>query len=91
MTFSDTSAKLKRSLLRRIECHAAFLSALEAIVETRAYLNNAERAAIAAAREKGASWEDVADALGVSRQAVYQRYRHRNGNSPWADARATHV
>ena len=32
----------------------------------------------AKAREQGWSWQDIADALGVSRQAVHQKY-HRGG------------
>ena len=56
------------------------LAALEAVVETRRHLDAVERAAVEAAREKGATWEDIAEALGVSRQAIYQKYRQRNGN-----------
>ncbi len=33
---------------------------------------------VANAREQGWSWQDIADALGVSRQAVHQKY-HRGG------------
>ena len=29
------------------------------------------------AREQGWSWQDIADALGVSRQAVHQKYNRR--------------
>lgn len=29
---------------------------------------------VAKAREQGWSWQDIADALGVSRQAVHQKY-----------------
>ena len=81
MSSADTSGKLKRALLRRLACHRVFpISALEAVVETRRPLDAVERAAVEAAREKGATWEDIAEALGVSRQAIYQKYRQRNGN-----------
>ncbi len=32
---------------------------------------------VANAREQGWSWQDIADALGVSRQAVHQKYQRR--------------
>lgn len=66
-----------RPLLRRLENHEVFpLAALEAIAEARKCLSAIEREAVAKAREMGASWEDVAFALGVSRQTLYQRYRN---------------
>jgi hypothetical protein len=33
-----------------------------------------EAAAVAAAREQGWSWEQIGDALGVSRQSVHAKY-----------------
>jgi len=32
---------------------------------------------VANAREQGWSWQDIAEALGVSRQAVHQKYTRR--------------
>ena len=32
---------------------------------------------VANAREQGWSWQDIAEALGVSRQAVHQKYNRR--------------
>ncbi len=65
----------------RLENHAAFpIAALEAVGEMREVLKEIERTSVQSAREKGASWEDLAIALGVSRQTLYQR--HRNGHKP---------
>ena len=53
------------------------------MVHIRACLNEIEAGAVDSAREKGATWDDLARAMGVTRQAVYQKYRnHRNGDSP---------
>ena len=58
--------------------HEVFpLAALEAVACIRRYLDEVERRAVETARARGATWEDIAEALGVSRQAVYQRFRHR--------------
>jgi transposase-like protein len=51
------------------------LGSLEAITEIRAYLEELERAAIASAREKGATVEDIAAALWLTPQAIYYRFR----------------
>jgi hypothetical protein len=71
---------ISRTLLRRLENYPDFpLNALVTVVELRACLDEIERRAIGAARERGATWEDIADAIGVSRQAIYQKYRnHRD-------------
>jgi CRP-like cAMP-binding protein len=53
------------------------ISALEAITSMRRCLDELEDGAIDAAVEKGATWQMIADALGVSRQAVSQRLRKR--------------
>ena len=49
------------------------VGALGAIRELKDRLERLEYAAIASAREKGASWEDIASALGITRQALQQR------------------
>jgi hypothetical protein len=50
------------------------LGALAGVPRMRAALEDRERALIAAAREEGASWADIATALGLrSRQAAEQR------------------
>lgn len=65
-----------RSLLRRLQSHPDFpLEALEAVVEIRRGLESVERDAVMTARAKGATWDDIAAAIGVTRQAAYQKYR----------------
>jgi transposase-like protein len=49
---------------------------LEAIVEIRAHLDELESEAIKSAREKGATVEDIADAMGLTPQAIYHRLRN---------------
>jgi DNA-directed RNA polymerase specialized sigma24 family protein len=49
------------------------MGALYAIVALRGRLREAELAAVEGARARGANWEDIAAALGVSRQALHQR------------------
>jgi hypothetical protein len=44
----------------------------------RRYFDKAEREGIAFARAGGSTWEQIAEALGQSRQAVWQR-SHRDG------------
>ncbi|MBI1376840.1 MAG: helix-turn-helix domain-containing protein [Frankiales bacterium] len=41
-----------------------------------------EAAQVARARREGWSWQEVADVLGVSRQAVHQRYRSLERGAP---------
>ena len=55
------------------------LAALQAQSELQRCLTELEREAVRKARAMGASWTDVADALGLTRQAVQQRYG--NGDS----------
>lgn len=52
-------------------------AALPAIAELRADLDEVEERAIATARAHGASWSDIAEALGVTRQALQQRVSRR--------------
>ena len=73
---------LSRSTLRKLENAEAFpLIALQAIREIRPELEELEGAAIVRAREMGASLEDIADAMGITRQGVSYRLKHlANGN-----------
>lgn len=64
-----------RTLVRRATNIELALGALSAIQEIRARLRELEAEAVAAARSKGASWQDIADALGISRQALQQRLK----------------
>src|SRR5262249_11503859 len=58
------------------------LKTLEAVREMRRYLADVEREALGAARDRGASVQDIADALGITRQAVYYKLGHREAGRP---------
>lgn len=64
-----------RRLIRRVENENFPLIALTAVREIREYLDEVEDRAIRKARELGASAEDVADALGITRQGAYYKIR----------------
>jgi hypothetical protein len=49
--------------------------ALPAIGRIRAWLDKREAASVHAARREGWSWGRIGDALGRTRQALWQRYR----------------
>lgn len=52
---------------------------LRAVAALRKLLEQLEAAQVANARERGWSWQEVADALGVSRQAVHKKHAARRG------------
>ena len=82
--------KLTPAVLRRAENTELSLGSLEAIAAIRARLNLLEKAAILSAKEKGATNEDIAEALGLTPQAIYYRFRHmRDDNSQQADSPTT--
>ena len=62
-------------LVKRAENPELPLLALKAISELRARFERLERDHIASARGKGASWEDIAADVGVTRQALQQRIK----------------
>jgi hypothetical protein len=66
-----------RTLLRRAENTELALVSLEAIAEIRRHLDRLEDDAVLSAREKGATVEDIADALNLTPQAIYYRLRNR--------------
>lgn len=47
---------------------------LRAVAALRRLLERLERMHVEAARQKGRSWQDIADELGVSKQAVHKKY-----------------
>jgi DNA-directed RNA polymerase specialized sigma24 family protein len=47
---------------------------LRAVASLRALLESVEQLQVENAREHGWSWQDIARALGVSKQAVHQKY-----------------
>lgn len=50
---------------------------LRAVGALRRLAEQVEAAQVAAAREQGWSWEQIGDALGVSRQSVHAKYGGR--------------
>jgi hypothetical protein len=65
--------KFPRRLIRHLETPELPLQTLQAIYRLRRYLDELEAACILKARELGASPADIGDALGITRQAVYNR------------------
>ncbi|HLU52724.1 MAG TPA: hypothetical protein VK011_03925 [Acidimicrobiia bacterium] len=50
---------------------------LRAVASLRVLTETLELRQVEAALRSGSSWQDVADALGVSRQAVHRKYARR--------------
>ena len=50
------------------------LRALSAVAELQREVSRTEATTVRRARNSGASWEQIARALGVSRQAVHKKY-----------------
>lgn len=70
-------------ICRALEHHGD--TPLERIRATRArreHLASLEEEAVRAARGAGHSWEEVATALGTSRQAAWQRWRRPSSKKP---------
>ena len=77
--------KFPRRLIRKLETPDLPLEALESIRRLRRYLDELEAACIVRARRLGASAADIGEALGITRQAVYNRLRaleHRPAIEP---------
>lgn len=55
--------------------HTQPLDVLRASAQYQRFFAAVEREATKAAKAKGATWEQIGDALGITRQAVWQRYR----------------
>lgn len=64
-------------LVRRAQNKELPFSALPAIAELRKHLEQLEMEIVAYARDKGATWDEIAEAMGITRQALYQRMRNR--------------
>jgi hypothetical protein len=68
--------KFPRRLIRKIEGRDTFpLVALSALQELRAHLDEVEAEAILRAKELGAPAEDIAQALGITRQGAYYKMK----------------
>jgi hypothetical protein len=52
---------------------------LAAVASLRALLESLEQLQVSNARERGWSWQQIADTLGVSRQAVHKKHGGRTG------------
>ena len=50
---------------------------LRAVAALRRLLEQLESAQVGAARQRGWSWQEIADELGVSRQAVHKKHSDR--------------
>jgi len=59
--------------------------ALRAAAALRATADRVEERGVALARSQGWSWEQIGDAMGVSRQAAHAKYGRR-----WGGARGSH-
>jgi hypothetical protein len=71
----------RRALLRKLENADAFpLIALQAVHDFRADLDSVEAQALLRARDLGASLEDIADALEITRQGVAYKLKALAGN-----------
>ena len=66
---------LSSSLLKKAQNQELPLLALSAIRELKGELSELELAHIADARQRGASWEDIAEVVGITRQALQQRLK----------------
>ena len=76
MERQDEPLDLPRSLIRKLERYREFpLESLEAVAEVRKVLGQIEFRAIVEARQRGATWDDIAEALSISRQSVLYRLR----------------
>jgi hypothetical protein len=81
--------ELTPSVLRRAENTELSLGSLEAIAAIRARLGFLENEAMLKAREQGATNEDIAEALRLTPQAIYYRFRHmRDGEQSGPPAAA---
>jgi hypothetical protein len=71
----------RRALLRKLENVEAFpLIVLQALPELRADLDAVEAEALLRARELGASLEDIAEAMAITRQGVAYKLKVLAGN-----------
>jgi len=50
-------------------------TALRAVMALRRLADHLEEQSVRAARRKGWSWDQIGDALGMSRQAAHKKYR----------------
>lgn len=80
------SREFPKHLIRKLEHENFPLVALSAVHEAREYLDQVETGAIAQAREMGASADDIAGALGITRQGVYYKLKMLDRDTDGGDA-----
>ena len=85
--FVEDDEGFSRSLIRRATNTELSLVSLEAIHEMRERLDELEVQALRSARDKGATVEDIAKAMGLTPQAIYHRLR--SGDHPTKRGRPT--
>jgi transcriptional regulator with PAS, ATPase and Fis domain len=68
---------ISQRMVKRAENIEVPFLALNAITELREELEDLEKLAVDSARDKGASWDSLAEALGITRQALQQRVQRR--------------
>lgn len=74
--------RFPRTLIRSLESRDLPLQTLDSIRKLRTYLDELEGATLLKARELGATSADIARALGVSRQAIYNKLRAMQEQAP---------
>ena len=69
---------LSQSPFDRLEtvAHSDPIHALEAVTWMRTWLDEREAEIVGAARSMGWGWPQIAEALGRTKQTVWERYRH---------------
>jgi hypothetical protein len=77
--------RVSLALIRQAENMQLPLTALEAIVSIRRCLDELERQAVDGALEKGATWQMIADTLGVTKQGANQRLRKQRPDEASAE------
>lgn len=60
--------------------------ALAAVVSLRRMADRLEYASVAGALAEGWTWQQIAEALGVTRQAAHKRHAHRHPRPPSGSA-----
>ena len=60
--------------------------ALAAVVSLRRLADRLEHSAVARALAEGWTWQQIAEALGVTRQAAHKRHAHRHQRPPKGSA-----
>jgi hypothetical protein len=81
--------RVSLALIRQAENMQLPLTALEAIVAIRRCLDELERDAVDGALGRGATWQMIADTLGVTKQAANQRLRKQRVPAPNTEAVTT--